>query len=445
MDKTKGNSTNTKLATIDVLKFFAFGAIAVFVFFCPINVGGRTTIPIEYLVSTLIKASPQSFKLYAFVTIIIASIMPFYRKTWNKTSSNIFFTISKVIGAIVSIMVFFQVGPNLILQKEYAPFLFNVLAINVGAMFLFGAMFLTFLIDYGFIDFVGHLVRPFMRRMCKTPGRSAVDAVTSFVGSTGMGIMVTNIMYTNRKYTTREAAIIATGFSLVDISFMIVVVKTIGLMNMWIPFFVTALVVTFMVTAVTARIYPLSKLPDTYYLNEEGYPEEEIEGNLFSGALGEGVTICNNGGKILKNVSKNLKNGFGLALEVLPHFMSIGLFGLLLVNKTPVFDYLGYAFYPLTLLLQIPDALLVAKAAFIGVAEMYLPVLTVINSSDFVKYVVSLLTAVQVIKLASTVPLIAASNIPLTIKDIVIISVERTILALIFITPIAAVTFKFFY
>jgi len=46
-----------------------------------------------------------------------------------------------------------------------------------------GSIFLAFLTNYGLMEFVGVFVRPLMRRIWKTPGRSAIDAVASFVGS----------------------------------------------------------------------------------------------------------------------------------------------------------------------------------------------------------------------------------------------------------------------
>ena len=42
-------------------------------------------------------------------------------------------------------------------------------------------------------------------------GRSAIDAVASFVGSYSLALLITNRVYKEGKYTTK-AAIIATGF-----------------------------------------------------------------------------------------------------------------------------------------------------------------------------------------------------------------------------------------
>lgn len=95
---------------------------------------------------------------------------------------------------------------------DIGPFLFNKLAIPVGLVIPIGSAFLAFLASYGLMEFIGVLVDCFMRPVFRTPGRSAVDAVASFVGSYSIALIITNGVYRENRYTAREAAIIATGF-----------------------------------------------------------------------------------------------------------------------------------------------------------------------------------------------------------------------------------------
>src|SRR5699024_1238211 len=127
-----------------------------------------------------------------------------------------------------------------------------------------GALFLALLVGYGLMEWIGVMVQPLMRPVWRTPGRSAVDAVASFVGSYALGLLITNRMYRSGTYTGREAAIIATGFSTVSASFMVIVARTLEIMHLWLWYFVLALVVTYAVTAVTGRIPPLSRIGNDY-------------------------------------------------------------------------------------------------------------------------------------------------------------------------------------
>lgn len=132
--------------------------------------------------------------------------------------------------------------------------------LSVGLIVPIGALALAFLIGYGLLEFTGVLVQPVMRPIWRTPGWSAIDAVASFVGSYSLALLITDRVFREGKYTVREAAIIATGFSTVSATFMIIVAKTLGLMDIWNFYFWTTLVVTFIVSAITARIWPLSGL-----------------------------------------------------------------------------------------------------------------------------------------------------------------------------------------
>ena len=130
-----------------------------------------------------------------------------------------------------------------------------------------------------------------------------------------------------------------------------------------------------------------------------------------------------------------------MVFEVLPNFMSIGLVALILADYTPVFDWLGYIFYPITLLLQIPEPLLAAKAAFLGLAEMYLPVLVVVNAPELTRFIISVMSITQVLMFSTTIPCVVATEIPVSIKDMVIIWLERTILSFFIIVPISWLVF----
>lgn len=422
-------------------EFVLLSVFGIFMFFIPITSGETTTIPIEYVVSFLTGHLMPIGRAYALAVILIATAMPFIKKTWNKDPITTVFSFTKILGSIFSILVFTGVGPEPILRADHGPYLFDNLAVQVGILIPIGSIFLTCLLNYGFIDFIGQFLRPVMHTVWKTPGRSAVDAMASFMGSAAVGMFITNEMYKKRKYSTKEASIIATGFTTVCVSFYIVVAKTANIMHLWTPFFLTALFVTFGVTAIVARLYPLNSKSAAYYQGKEGFPEEKPGGSLFKAAWNEGLRVCSEAGPLLPNIKRNIKNSYGLVFEVLPNCMSVGLIALILANYTPVFDWCGYIFYPLTSLLHVPDALLAGKAAFMGLAEMYLPVLVIAGASEMTRFIVSVMSITQVLMFSTTIPCVVATEIPVSVKEMVIIWLERTILSLIITVPIAYLIF----
>lgn len=421
----------------NIFKFLVYSAIGIFMFFVSITINGKTTIPIDHLVTFVKEVAGKSIGIYGLLVIILGGIYPFYKKTWNKNKVTLVFSILKVLGIIIGLMAFFNFGPAWLLSKDMIPFLFNSLVISVGIIVPIGSVFLAFLVGYGLMEFVGVLMKPVMRPIWKTPGRSAVDAVASFVGSYSIALLITNRVYKEGKYTTKEAAIIATGFSTVSATFMIIVAKTLGIMDLWNEYFWITLVVTFIVTAITARLRPLSKKPDEYYNNQKGEPEMYKSGNIFKVAWEAGLESAQNSTPIGKNIMENLRDGFIMAMGILPSIMSVGLLGLVIAKYTPVFDVMGYIFYPVTFLFRLPEPLLAAKACAVGIAEMFLPALLVVGAPLVTKFVIAVVSISAILFFSASIPCILSTDIPVTIPEIILIWFERTLLTLIITIPIA--------
>ncbi|MDV2682826.1 YjiH family protein [Alkalihalophilus lindianensis] len=420
----------------NLLKFFLFSAIGIFVFFIPITIGERSTIPLDHIVQWLTATFPTVIPYYAGLVILLGALYPFITKSWKSDFTTMVFSLFKVLGLLVTVMILFNLGPAWLMAPSMGPFLFEKLVISVGLLVPIGAVFLALLVGYGLLEFIGVLMQPIMRPIWKTPGRSAIDAVASFVGSYSIGLLITNRVFKAGSYTVKEATIIATGFSTVSVTFMIVVANTLGIMDIWNLYFWTTLFVTFVVTAITVRIWPLSKISDEY-ITEEGKPEEVIKGDRFKHAWQGAMKASAQSPSLIKNVGGNLKDGFLMTMSILPSIMSIGLLGLLLAEYTPFFDILGYIFYPFTSLVQLPDALLASKAAAIHVAEMFLPALLVVEAEVVTKFVVAVLSVSSILFFSALIPCILSTDIPISIPKLLVIWVQRTILSILIAAPIA--------
>jgi nucleoside recognition membrane protein YjiH len=417
-------------------KFFVYSAIGIFMFFIPVEIGEKSSIMLDHIVSWIRVQFPSIVPYYAFIVILLGAVYPFITKTWNKDTVTIVFSMLKVLGLIVAAMLLFNVGPSWLLKPNMGPFLYDKLVISVGLLVPIGSVFLALLVGYGLLEFVGVLMQPVMRPIWKTPGRSAIDAVASFVGSYSIGLLITNKVFKEGKYTIKEAAIIATGFSTVSVTFMVVVAKTLGLMDIWNTYFWVTFFVTFLVTAITVRIWPLSKMSDDYY-DGKGQPEEKVTGNYMKEAWSEAMKAVRHSKGLLENVWVNLKDGFIMTMSILPSILSAGLIGLLLAEYTPLFDIIGYIFYPFTALLQIPEPLLAAKAAAMEIAEMFLPALLVTEAPLITKFIIGVVSISAILFFSAVIPCILSTEIPISIPKLLIIWVERTILTLIIVTPIA--------
>jgi len=423
-----------------VFKFVLFSLIGIFMFFVPITLGGKNTIPIDHI-TNFVKGLPNFGPVYSGIIVTIGGLLPFIRKEWNKNLSSIIFSILRLLGIVFIFMAIFNVGPAFLMEDSVVPFIYRSIVITVTTIVPIGAVFLAFLVNYGLMEFIGVLMQPVMKPIWKTPGRSAIDAVASFVGSYSVALLITNRVYKEGKYTGKEAAIIATGFSTVSATFMVVVANTLGLMDYWLLYFWLTLVITFIVTAITARIYPLSKKPETYYNDMEGEAVKPASGNRLRMAFEEGMVAFDRAPTVGKSVKENAIDGIKLALSIGPLLMSIGVLGIIVAEYTPVFDIVGYIFYPFTLLTRIPEPLLAAKANALSIAEMFLPALLVTETPLITRFLIAVVSVSEILFFSASIPCMMATEIPLTMKDYLIIWIERVIISILITAPILHLIF----
>lgn len=433
------NSDSDVKSSRSIFKFTVWSFLGSFIFFVPVSINNTTTIPLDHILTAVQNTAPWFGPLFALVIIVIGGILPFYDKSWNRDAVTSILSVLKLIGIGAGVMAYFSFGPGWLMKEDVLPFLWTKVVVPVAIIVPLGSIFLTFIISYGLLEFIGVLMRPVMRPVWKLPGRAAVDAVTSFVGSFAIAMFLTNRLFKEGKYTEREAAIILTGFSSVSASFMVIVARTLGLMESWNTFFWTTLLVTYLVSAITTRIYPLRSMKNEYY-SGSGYPELSLKGNLLRNALRSGLAAAGNSGPLHRNIRTNLKDGMLMTFRLISTIISVGLISFVLVKTTPVFDYIGYIFYPFTYLMQLPDPDLVAKVTAVAGAEMFIPSAIVAGTPGVAvmsKFVVGVVSIALILFFSGSIPCLLATDVCLGLKNLVVIMLERAILTLVMAASIA--------
>ncbi|ERS91848.1 YjiH family protein [Halomonas sp. PBN3] len=418
-------------AAATLLKLFLPSALGILIFFVPIEIAGKRTIPLDHLVTGARALLGDASGLYALVLIVAGAAYPIIRGYWNRSLTERIFTVLKIAGVIAAVMALTGWGPAFLHAPDMLPFLFDKLVIPVGLIVPIGAIFLALLISYGLLELIGVLVQPVMRPIWRTPGRSAIDAVASFVGSYSIGLLITNRVYQAGQYSAREAAIIATGFSTVSATFMIIVAKTLDLMDVWNLYFWLTLLITFVVTAVTVRLPPLSRMDDSA---EDGEPEA-VPGKRLSTAWQIGLDVAEKAPSLHRSVALNFKEGLVMAISILPSIMSVGLLGLLVAKYTPLFEWLGWLFYPFVAVWGVADAAALAQASAAGLAEMFLPALLMAEAEFAARFAAGVVSVSAVLFFSASIPCILSTSIPLSVGRMLVVWFIRVGLSLLLAVP----------
>ncbi|MFQ3839735.1 YjiH family protein [Staphylococcus pseudoxylosus] len=418
-------------------KFFVYSLIGIIFFFVPITISGQSTIMIDHIVQWISKLLNPILPYYVLILILIGAAHPFINKKWNKSKTDIVFSLFKVIGVFIAFMVVFDFGPGFVLKESIGPFLYEKLAIPLSVLIPIGAIFLSFLIGFGLLEFIGVICRPIMRPIFKTPGKSAVDAVASFVGSYSIGLLITNKVYKNGGYTHKEAVVVATGFSTVSATFMIIVANTLGIIEYWNLYFWFTLAVTFIVTAITVQIPPIRTEKTTTY-QDQPY-KEEIRRNmpLLKESWLEAKIAVKNSKTLIENVIENLRDGVVMTIAILPSIMSIGFLGLIVAEYTPIIEYISYIFYPIISIFPVSDVAVLAQASTISIVEMLLPAAIAQSADLATRFTVAVMSVSAIIFFSSVVPVILSTEVKISVGKLVIIWFERVVFTLLITIPFA--------
>lgn len=471
LDSIELNKSDTRRG---LFQFLFFTAIAIFVFFVPVN--GVIPFGIIYnklieVVESLVVINGVEVGALLICTIILVAtgILSFVGKFFSKKESKIYkyFEADSIIhpflylaGGVFILLYFLNtiglyVAPDMIVGASTGEMVIPGVVVGVAFIIPVGAFFIPFLTDYGCIDFIGIVLEPLMRPLFKTPGKSAVDAVASFVGSTTMGIIITGRMYKSSAYTEKEASIVATCFSAVSIGYALVVMDKVGVGEHFGVIYFTSFITAFLIAAIVCRIPPLSRKKDIFYNGREQSKEElkkegklDISPALFKKGVHRGTVKAHTSGNILIRIKDSIIDAFPVMPKVITLLCSIGILGMIIAAYTPIFDWLGLIFLPLVKLVGVPEARIAAAAIPAGITEMFIPTLILadkmaagVEISLATKYFVIAVSMVQIIFLAESVVVIMSTGLPVNFKEMMIIFVQRTFIAI----PLVAIFMHLFF
>lgn len=445
------------------LLFIIPSAIGVLLFMVPILVHDTWTIAVKLLADIINGVVGTHLPFLCCIILTISSVMAaiaLFRPRFimkNEILKECFrctpvWVLIRALGCVFVWLTYLKAG-----QASRSPGILGVISgadqggvaldLIAGLVIIFAiaSFLLPLLLDFGLLEFIGALLTKYMRPVFKVPGRAAVDCITSWIGDGTLGVMLTCNQYEGGYYSEREAAIISTTFSAVSITFSLVVLNQVGLTQYFGVYYLLICFVGIVCAIVCPRIPPLSFKKDYYLVPGKAMAETLPEGYRNSRQYGlalamKRVSEHKGIGEFLHNGAKNcVSMWFG----VLPTVMCIGTIALILTNYTPIFRFLGIPFMPLLNLLRVPEAAAASSTLMVGFADMFTPsvIIAASNAPDITRFIVAVISVTQVLFLDEVGGLILASRLPIHLGELFVIFLERTLISLIIVCPVAHLIF----
>lgn len=423
----------------------------------PVSYKGEITIPIAVLSGVVQDLLADSLPAIMTVIIVLTLIGTLLAKTirpallnrnhFLKTLFDVptIWMVARILGALFAVMTLWQLGPEAVWSEYTGGLLLNDLLPILFSVFLFAGLFLPLLLNFGLLELFGTLLTKLMRPIFKLPGRSSIDSLASWLGDGTIGVLLTSKQYEEGYYTSREAAVIGTNFSVVSITFSLVVISQVNLAYMFVPFYLSVTVAGVLAAIIIPRIPPLSRKPDTYYVERpDDYSEEKIPSGYtpFSWGMTQAVEKARGNRSFKDFLLAGVKNILDMWMGVAPIVMALGTLALIVAEYTPVFQWLGMPFIPLLELMQVPEATAAAETLVVGFADMFLPsVIGADIASPMTRFIIAAVSVTQLIYMSEVGGLLLGSKIPVGFGELFIIFLQRTLVTLPIIVLIAHIIF----
>ncbi len=439
------------------LTFLLPSLAGVLLFVTPVVSEDGLTIPVAILAGML--KSILAGDLIAIITsvVVFTGLMTIVTKLFspkliyqNAFLSELFdvspiWFLVRMAGMAFVLFSFFKAGPEMIHSGVTGGLVLNDLMPTLFAVFIFAGLLLPLLMNFGLLELFGTLLTRVMRPVFGLPGRGAIDCIASWLGDGSVGILLTSKQYETGHYTQREAAVIGTTFSAVSITFSLVVIAQVGLEHMFVPFYLTVCVAGVVAAIIVPKLPPLSRKKDLFITGEPRVEDDEIipEGhNSMSWGLRMALQKASRIGSLMQVAIDGVKNATEMVFGVLPVVMGIGTVALIIAEYTPLFNILGAPFVPLLELLRIPEAELASTTMVVGFADMFVPsILASSIESEMTRFVIAALSLTQLIYLSEVGALLLGSKVPVTIIELFIIFILRTLVTLPVIAGMAHMFF----
>ena len=352
--------------------------------------------------------------------------------------------VARIVGAITASLVLFQRGPEWLISDATGGVILNDLIPVIVAIFVVAPFLLPLVTDFGLMELFGTLCRRVFRPLFTMPGRSSIDAIASWMGSAPVGVLITVQQYEQGFYTEREAATIATTFSVVSLAFALVIIDFVGLSELFLPYYGAILLAGVVAAIIMPRLPPLSRKRDIYYeLAGKQITEDLPPGrSLLSWGFELAVWRARRAPTVSALLRRAVFNIYDIWFALLPLIMSIGALALVLTEHTPIFTLLSAPLVPFLTVLGIPEASAAAPAFLVGFADQFLPaVLGQSIESEHTRFVIAGAAVTQLVYMSELGALILNSKIPVTVGELFVIFLLRTLITVPVLAGVAALIF----
>lgn len=347
-------------------------------------------------------------------------------------STTPFYVFNRIMGAIIAMLCYLQIGPKFIISIDTGGAMLDLgtqLSVLVPLMLLFQ----TLILEFGAMEFLGQLIGFIAKPLFKLSEICAVNIISAWVGPGNATIIGTKELFEKGYFTVKESAVIGSQFSISSIGWVVLVCSVLDTMDHFALIFLGITLIGIILAFINVRIPPISNYPDTYV---DGSTTSKIvsstQGTRLQRAIIQSSMRANQ--VTLKNFTSKIDNMSFYVLWLTPIIIFWGALALIVSLYTPLLTWVSYPIELVLKLANISEPAITASAIMSGFADNYLPVILGKGLESIEsKTIITMMSILQLIFMSEIATLLQSCKVVKSFKDIIIIFLQRTIIALPFV------------
>jgi nucleoside recognition membrane protein YjiH len=418
--------------------------IGIALFLTPVTYDGKQTIVVGVLANGLLEWLGDFLPLMITIIFVLSGLISFIvsvfrpkflasslliQEVFNTTS---IWLILRALGGVLCTMTYLQVGPEWVISENTGGVAYVEIASIIFCIIFVANILLPLLTDFGFFEFIGTMISRVFQAIFGLPGRASLDALTSWIGDSSIGTILTIRQYESGHYSAREAAVVATNFSAVSLPFSVVIAQTARIDDNFVLFYVVVTICGLIAALITPRLPPLSRLTDSFYQREaREVPPQGEGGSLFRQSLNAALYRAQHAPSVKQQLSVSGRSIFDISFAVMPVAMTIEVLVLIVYYHTSILQWISTPMVFVLQALQLPEADAAAAGTLVGFFDQFIPAIVSTNvDSPITRFVLAGLSVTQLIYMAENGLLILRSTIPVSFAQLAGIFLIRTAIVL---------------
>ncbi|WP_438649085.1 hypothetical protein [Romboutsia sp.] len=419
---------------INILKLIIYSLIGIIIFCIPIKLNGQSLTIIYHIAYKLQSDVGPFIEVCIILYVTLGCIKPIIK---NNKKDNSILTYIPLFSILIILSIFYGKNEIILLDDNIALLMYELI-LNISTVFPLSAIFITFLMNYGFLDVVESYSHSFMKRNLNLSGKTLVNILIYLCTDCFCGMFMTNKLYNEGKIRESEACNIILNFSILSFPMILYTSKDLNIKS--INLISISLLILIITNLIMSRTYPINNKKKSYYI-KTNYKETVHKKDKLEKAVKKYLSNKTKT-NIFKSIINNLEESIFVLMKLIPNLVLVLYLGQIIVNSNLIGEIINILINPILELLTIENKEALNSFNINAFYNVIIGIDSVDSHTQYsTKFLIGTIAVLNCTSISGNMLYIKNTNIKISNKEFLISYIQRIII-IIFIYSIMYYFYK---